>query len=104
MCCCWCIVFFLKIRRQTSSTLTDSLFPYTTRYRSHVAAIRHPRRPEEVIALLAEPRKVAPTEVVQPDGGRSARRIADGGGDSGAIGRKRRPHEDRKSTRRNSSH
>src|SRR3546814_1560420 len=32
--CVICIVFFLMIRRQPISTLTDTLFPYTTLFRS----------------------------------------------------------------------
>src|SRR3546814_9221091 len=31
---CLCFVFFLKIRRPPRSTRTDTLFPYTTRFRS----------------------------------------------------------------------
>src|SRR3546814_632303 len=31
----WLIVFFLMIRRPPRSTLTDTLFPYTTLFRSH---------------------------------------------------------------------
>src|SRR3546814_2278384 len=33
--CISCIFFFLMIRRPPRSTLTDTLFPYTTLFRSH---------------------------------------------------------------------
>src|SRR3546814_11280791 len=36
---CHCVVFFLMIRRPPSSTRTDTLFPYTTLFRSHDAAL-----------------------------------------------------------------
>src|SRR3546814_9848159 len=44
-----CLSFFLMIRRPPRSTLTDTLFPYTTLFRS--PASRHDRRP----AAPAEP-------------------------------------------------
>src|SRR3546814_18821551 len=34
-----CVFFFLRIRRPPRSTRTDTLFPYTTLFRSEVAAI-----------------------------------------------------------------
>src|SRR3546814_8578137 len=33
-CCCTCFFFFLMIRRPPRSTRTDTLFPYTTLFRS----------------------------------------------------------------------
>src|SRR3546814_18375114 len=36
---CDCIFFFLMIRRPPRSTRTDTLFPYTTLFRSHAVAI-----------------------------------------------------------------
>src|SRR3546814_6133375 len=33
----WCIFFFLMIRRPPRSTRTDTLFPYTTLFRSHAS-------------------------------------------------------------------
>src|SRR3546814_7091688 len=36
-------VFFLMIRRPPRSTRTDTLFPYTTLFRSHVPALRGSR-------------------------------------------------------------
>src|SRR3546814_18359018 len=41
--CLWCFFFFLMIRRPPRSTRTDTLFPYTTLFRSHAGA--RPRRP-----------------------------------------------------------
>src|SRR3546814_19962616 len=43
LCQCWCVqqscfVFFLMILRPPRSTLTDTLFPYTTLFRSQVVA------------------------------------------------------------------
>src|SRR3546814_20718220 len=43
----FCIVFFLMIRRPPRSTRTDTLFPYTTLFRSSDAA------------LIAEPSRIA---------------------------------------------
>src|SRR3546814_7064756 len=36
----FCLLFFLMIRRPPRSTRTDTLFPYTTLFRSRPAAIR----------------------------------------------------------------
>src|SRR3546814_19499436 len=36
MCTIWCPFFFLMIRRTPRSTRTDTLFPYTTLFRSDV--------------------------------------------------------------------
>src|SRR3546814_175764 len=36
-----CYFFFLMIRRPPRSTLTDTLFPYTTLFRSEVLSVRH---------------------------------------------------------------
>src|SRR3546814_12037437 len=36
---CCCILFFLMIRRPPRSTRTDTLFPYTTRFRSPLALV-----------------------------------------------------------------
>src|SRR3546814_2988575 len=45
--CCVFIVFFLMIRRPPRSTRTDTLFPYTTLFRSM-------ERPAEALRLFAE--------------------------------------------------
>src|SRR3546814_9610919 len=37
------LIFFLMIRRPPRSTRTDTLFPYTTLFRSHQAAVRSRR-------------------------------------------------------------
>src|SRR3546814_12092402 len=37
----WCFVFFLMIRRPPRSTRTDTLFPYTPRFRSRQRLHRH---------------------------------------------------------------
>src|SRR3546814_4365256 len=37
-CCCYFMVFFLMIRRPPRSTRTDTLFPYTTLFRSRLTA------------------------------------------------------------------
>src|SRR3546814_4880795 len=53
------VFFFLMIRRPPRSTRTDTLFPYTTLFRSGLAAIRAENRPhaaltqDETLALLA---------------------------------------------------
>src|SRR3546814_5103968 len=39
------LFFFLMIRRPPRSTRTDTLFPYTTLFRSHPPALRPRRRP-----------------------------------------------------------
>src|SRR3546814_17755769 len=45
LCCVLCIMcFFLMIRRPPRSTRTDTLFPYTTLFRSQLPARRHARR------------------------------------------------------------
>src|SRR3546814_19424464 len=79
--------FFLMIRRPPRSTLTDTLFPYTTLFRS----ARDPLRPE---LRRAAGRGLAG---------------ADRQGEGGAAGQGRDHHRvraagDRKSTRLNSSH
>src|SRR3546814_10566285 len=38
VCCCWCALFFLMIRPPPRSTRTDTLFPYTTLFRSGPAS------------------------------------------------------------------
>src|SRR3546814_11238281 len=53
---CICCVFFLMIRRPPRSTRTDTLFPYTTLFRSPIFAVggdRGQRRAAEIIIDLA---------------------------------------------------
>src|SRR3546814_13690025 len=46
---CLCFFFFLMLRRPPRSTRTDTLFPYTTLFRSHAAdGIADQQRQEEV--------------------------------------------------------
>src|SRR3546814_16388403 len=105
--CVFCIVF-LMIRRPPRSTRTDTLFPYTTLFRSHVqrlsAAAGYPdpdRRAEHLDqhrrhrVRADEWRAAAATGRPDPD-----RRFHQSRG-SAAEGRK---PLDRKSTRLNSSH
>src|SRR3546814_16140695 len=47
-------VFFLMIRRPPRSTRTDTLFPYTTLFRSRVARCDRPRLPDR--RIVADPR------------------------------------------------
>src|SRR3546814_4090135 len=53
MCIFVCVIFFLMIRRPPISTRTDTLFPYTTLFRSH----RHRGRAGR-LRVLAERRAV----------------------------------------------
>src|SRR3546814_15523239 len=76
--------FFLMIRRPPRSTRTDTLFPYTTLFRSRVAAAR-------VLVAVAEA-----ADAVLHEGRREVH-----GRDDRAGGR---VEVDRKSTRLNSSH
>src|SRR3546814_21006254 len=102
--CCSCglsidvvfIFFFLMIRRPPRSTRTDTLFPYTTLFRS----LEH--RLLDEVAVSAGPAPLVPAGREQQ---RTAHltRCSEGDGDVG-------PHRqlleqlDRKSTRLNSSH
>src|SRR3546814_13022851 len=102
---CVFICFFLMIRRQPRSTRTDTLFPYTTLFRSGDDA------GGEAVAgaggLLGSGPGKAGSEVGAvegvPGGGRVNRlhALLDRHGDGGASGK---ADEDRKSTRLNSSH
>src|SRR3546814_19423404 len=82
------VVFFLMIQRPPRSTRTDTLFPYTTLFRSTLAARRG----------LAESRPPRPSVRIQ---GKSAP-IMKANSILDTIGNT--PHIDRKSTRLNSSH
>src|SRR3546814_14515433 len=47
-----CVFFFLMIRRPPRSTLTDSLFPYTTRFRSIGAAVERMAQYKAILRML----------------------------------------------------
>src|SRR3546814_11755555 len=91
--------FFLRLRRPPRSTRTDTLFPYTTLFRSVIDIAT--RKIEARCDLGGQPDSTA----VAPDGSFVAVAIEnerdedlnDGDGNEAAIG-------DRKSTRLNSSH
>src|SRR3546814_16645898 len=52
------IIFFLMIRRPPRSTRTDTLFPYTTLFRSSVAPAEHrPRFGAQHCGTNAQPRR-----------------------------------------------
>src|SRR3546814_13155408 len=51
-----CFIFFLMIRRPPRSTRTDTLFPYTTLFRSDAQAVRAQRR---LVGEAAEPHAFA---------------------------------------------
>src|SRR3546814_20546167 len=117
------LVFLLMIRRPPRSTRTDTLFPYTTLFRS---AERDHRRDRPRPADRLEGALDRAAQAARPIAGRcrsSPRRAAPASGawrllrsvsageatgglpDAGAVyGRGRRMAEDRKSTRLNSSH
>src|SRR3546814_10275513 len=82
----FCVFFFLMIRRPPRSTRTDTLFPYTTLFRS--AAPRRAERPEHRDPQWREgrarrvdrhPRRRRPERPGRhPEAARTARAVADG--------------------------
>src|SRR3546814_13104867 len=109
-------LFFLMIRRPPRSTRTDTLFPYTTLFRSYAGAGRHAaRRGSERISDDAGPAfpasmTVASAPVMEAAGWADAylARAPEGdlfaGASAEMAGHWRAMLEDRKSTRLNSSH
>src|SRR3546814_14890453 len=96
-----CIFFCLMIRRPPSSTRTDTLFPYTTLFRSAESVVveqqngqvdAEPHRGLELLRIHHEATIAAHCQHV-------AVRMDDARGD-----RRRQAGTDRKSTRLNSSH
>src|SRR3546814_17482485 len=81
---CFCLIFFLMIRRPPRSTRTDTLVPYTTLFRSVAVLV--------AVAELAEEvgRALGPVHLVQVDP------VGLQAFEAGV--------QDRKSTRLNSSH
>src|SRR3546814_16557057 len=84
----FCCFYFLMIRRPPRSTLTDTLFPYTTLFRSHRDLGRH--------------RAAARRSPAAHDGAPGPRPAATSRTGRNAGGK--RQGTDRKSTRLNSSH
>src|SRR3546814_9278080 len=82
MCVVLCLLFFLMIRRPPRSTRTDTLFPYTTLFRSdrecpHPGVVRllagqAPRRPAAA-ARRHRSRGDTAADAVRPDRGHRAR-------------------------------
>src|SRR3546814_4186434 len=117
------IIFFLMIRRPPRSTRTDTLFPYTTLFRSEPADSRaHPPADQQPDPVAPERSKHAGQPGEEPDPHRlpgvagadtdaAAGRSVDGPGARHPVPRYRSrpavpaafPAEDRKSTRLNSS-
>src|SRR5881275_967305 len=67
------VIFFLMIRRPPRSTLFRTLFPYTTLFRSHLAAGRPgartpPGRPESTTTCVGEMRSEEHTSELQSHG------------------------------------
>src|SRR3546814_14462641 len=64
---CLCVFFFLMIRRQPRSTRTDTLFPYTTLFRSLdravAAPLAHCRIDEHALCGIGELAALAPTSL-----------------------------------------
>src|SRR3546814_20691078 len=89
------LLLFLIIRRRPRSTLTDTLFPYTTRFRSDVPRRRALRR--HVRGVPPRPRPVRPRRRRRE----RRRPLVTRAAHSDPL---RPPAPDRKSTRLNSSH
>src|SRR3546814_12091292 len=90
------LFFFLMIRRPPRSTRTDTLFPYTTLFRSSSRR----RAPSPATPLTR--RASADVEACSPAPRR--RKGSTGGGDHRPWQPRLPLHPDRKSTRLNSSH
>src|SRR3546814_12484244 len=94
------VFFFLMIRRPPRSTRTDTLFPYTTLFRSAVAqAARH-----GVQRIVGQRGDEGDDHDAHDAPGRERAVGRHVEADGGAEGTHRRRHGDRKSTRLNSSH
>src|SRR3546814_11970149 len=102
------VFFFLMIRRPTSSTRTDPLFPYTTLFRSFRQEDRDRAACPRLLPVLAgtdggawpaAARSASAAAVMGIDG-----RAAMAGGLSAADPGPAGAYRDRKSTRLNSSH
>src|SRR3546814_12031300 len=96
---CFIVFFFLMIRRPPISTRTDTLFPYTTLFRSQGGAGRGARREGGGTSR----REHAAPSGHGPGGGGASDRDGRGRSALSGAGTDRRAG-DRKSTRLNSSH
>src|SRR3546814_20277897 len=104
------LFFFLMIRRPPRPTRTDTLFPYTTLFRS----MRDPNRRQTVISLMADVSDEAATQSYAKAAMYTFGRIDGFFNNAGIEGKLAPTHEydveefdkvlDRKSTRLNSSH
>src|SRR3546814_6560444 len=86
------VVFFLTIRRPPRSTLTDTLFPYTTLFRSDIADRRQVHNSGRTVARPDSPVIAGAAEGLRADTIRGAGRnqaARDGGGRFKVIGRGR---------------
>src|SRR3546814_15474931 len=106
-------IFFLRIRRPPRSTRTDTLFPYTTLFRSAafgacLYAVVLPVAPQSAPRRLRRPHPGGPARHVRPGDGGSPPPGRPGFPGRRALPRRRgdqgRLYRDRKSTRLNSSH
>src|SRR3546814_11286559 len=96
---CYVFFFFLMIRRPPRSTRTDTLFPYTTLFRSARQALQvlaQARSSDRPVALKVAQARVETAEV--------AAQTAVTQAEIDRLDRERSELLDRKSTRLNSSH
>src|SRR3546814_11184008 len=91
------LIFFFIIRRPSRSTLTSTLFPYSTLFRS-AAALAGARPARHQAALLRHRRRLLPVRLGAQGAARQGRL------DAGNRPRRADGVPDRKSTRLNSSH
>src|SRR3546814_13531499 len=96
---CYLLCFFLIIRRPPRSTLTDTLFPYTTLFRSLCCRDAWPHHAQAVKLQFR-----VSVWIVEVEEGHT---LSAGGGDRTRLEREileSVAEQDRKSTRLNSSH
>src|SRR3546814_20227429 len=60
------VFFFLMIRRPPRSTRTDTLFPYTTLFRSHLDCSRASYRPSSFCLVITRMLRVVPARMTGP--------------------------------------
>src|SRR3546814_11640667 len=97
------LIFFLLIPRPPRSTRTDTLFPYTTLFRSLERRLAAPRRRGHAGAAGARRRRCLLCRPRRADAGRAALARAARAAHE-YLGPGQGHHPDRKSTRLNSSH